>query len=148
MKFKSLPILAGAIALSLTATPFSANAKPVHQLAQAQQQPAIAPPPQIQLNKKQQDQVRVINADVRKQIEAVLTPAQREKLKQSLQARQNPQQITQNLQLTQDQGRKLQQIVAGSQKKIFETVLTTQQQNQIRQYYQSQSRQNPNTRPR
>jgi hypothetical protein len=137
MKFKSLPILAGAIALSLTAIPFSANAKPVQQLAQAQQQPAVAPPPQIQLNQKQQEQVKKINADVRKQIEEVLTPKQREQLKKSLQARRNPQQITQDLQLTQDQGRRLQQIVAGSQKRIFETVLTTQQQNQIRQYYQS-----------
>jgi periplasmic protein CpxP/Spy len=148
MKLKSLSILAGAIALSLTAIPFSANAKPVQQLAQAQQQPAVAPPPQIQLNKKQQDQVRVINAEVRKQIEGVLTQPQREQLKKSLQARRDPQGITQDLKLTPDQGRRLQQIVAGSQKKIFETVLTPQQQNQIRQYYQSQSRQNPGGRPR
>lgn len=147
MKFTHLPILAGAIALTLTAIPFSANAKPVQQLAQgAQQQPAIAPPPSIQLTKKQQDQVKVINADVRKQIEGVLTPQQRERLKKSLQAKRDPQQITQDLQLTQDQGRQLQQIVASSQKKIFETVLTPQQQNQIRQYYQS--RQNSGAKPR
>jgi periplasmic protein CpxP/Spy len=139
MKFNRLSILAGAIALSLTAAPFSANAKPVQQLAQAQQQPSVAPPPQIQLNAKQQEQVKKINADVRKQIDTVLSPTQRTQLRKSLQARRNPQEITQDLKLTQDQGRRLQQIVAASQKKIFETVLTPQQQNQIRQYYQSQN---------
>lgn len=146
MKFKSLSILAGAIALSLTAIPFSANAKPVQQLAQAQQQPGIAPPLQIQLTQKQQEQARVISSDAQKQIEAVLTPQQRERLRKSVQARRKPAEIARDLQLTQDQGRRLQQIYAGSQKKFFETVLTPQQQNQIRQYYQN--RQNTGGKPR
>jgi periplasmic protein CpxP/Spy len=146
MKFKSLPILAGVIALSLTAIPLTASAKPAQQIAQNQQQPSVAPPPQIQLTAKQQEQVKKINTQVRSQIEQVLTPKQRQQLKTSLQARRSPSQITSDLALTQDQGRKLQQIVAGSQKQIFETVLTPQQQQQIRQYYQS--RQSAGGQPR
>ncbi|MBF2067631.1 MAG: hypothetical protein IGS39_24915 [Calothrix sp. C42_A2020_038] len=146
MRFQGLPILAGAIALGLTAIPYTAaSAKPVQQIAQNQQQPSIAPPPQIQLTPQQQEEVRKINVQVRTQIEQVLTPKQRQQLKTSLQARRSPSQITSDLKLTQDQGRKLQQIVAGSQKQIFEKVLTPEQQQQIRQYYQS--RQNVNKKP-
>lgn len=141
MKFKNLSLLAGAIALSLTAVPYTASAKPAQQLAQAtQQKPSIAPPPQITLSPQQQEQVKKINAQVRTQIEGVLNPKQRQQLKASLQARRTPSQITSDLKLTPKQGEQLRKIVATSQKQIFDNVLNEQQRQQIVQYRQSTGR--------
>jgi periplasmic protein CpxP/Spy len=141
MKFKNLSLFAGAIALSLTAIPYTAHAKPAQQVAQANQQPSVAPPPQISLTTQQQDQVKKINLQVRSEINKVLTPSQRKQLETSLKARRTPQEITTDLKLSQQQGQKLRQIVVASQQQIFNNVLTKQQRDQIKQY--QQSRQNP-----
>lgn len=149
MKFKNLSLLAGAFtkcvlctfALSLTAIPYTANAKPAQQVAQANQQPSVAPPPQISLTAQQQEKVKKINLQVRSDINKVLTPSQRKQLETSLKARRTPQQITTDLKLTQPQGQKLRQIVVASQQQIFEKVLTEEQRQQIKQY--QQSRKNP-----
>ncbi|BAZ39960.1 hypothetical protein NIES4101_59170 [Calothrix sp. NIES-4101] len=136
MKFKNLSLLAGALALSLTAIPYTAHAKPAQQFAQANQ-PTVAPPPQIKLTPQQQEQVKKINLQVRNDINKVLTPAQRKQLEASLKARRSPQEITTDLKLTQQQGQKLRQIVVASQQQIFNNVLTNQQRQEIQQYQQS-----------
>jgi periplasmic protein CpxP/Spy len=145
MKFKNLSLLATAIALSLTAIPYTANAKPAQQVAQANpqpnQQPNVAPPPQITLTPQQQEKVKKINLQVRNDINKVLSPNQRKQLETSLKARRTPQEITGDLKLTQQQGQKLRQIVVASQQQIFNNVLNDQQRQQIQQY--QQSRQSP-----
>ncbi len=149
MKLKNSSLLATAFtkyvlctfALSLTAIPYTANALPAQQVAQANQQPSVAPPPQISLTAQQQEQVKKINLQVRSDINKVLTPSQRKQLETSLKARRTPQQITTDLKLSQPQGQKLRQIVVASQQQIFEKVLTEQQRQQIKQY--QQSRKNP-----
>ena len=149
MKFKNLSLLATgftkyalcALTLSLTAIPYTANAKPAQQVAQANQQPSVAPPPQISLTAQQQEQVKKINLQVRNDINKVLNTSQRKQLEVSLKARRNPQEITTDLKLSQQQGQKLRQIVVASQQQIFNKVLTEQQRQQIKQY--QQSRKNP-----
>ncbi|MEA5569841.1 hypothetical protein [Calothrix sp. UHCC 0171] len=138
MRFKNLSLLAGALALSLTAVvPYTAHAKAPQEIAQANQQPTVAPPPQIKLTPQQQEQVKKINLQVRNDINKVLTPAQRKQLEASLKARRTPQEITTDLKLTQQQGQKLRQIVVASQQQIFNNVLTSQQRQEIQQYQQS-----------
>jgi periplasmic protein CpxP/Spy len=149
MKFKNSSLLATTFtkcvlctfALSLTAIPDTANAKPAQQVAQANQQPSVAPPPQITLTAQQQEQVKKINLKVRNDINKVLDTNQRKQLEISLKARRTPQQITTDLKLSQQQGQKLRQIVVASQQQIFNNVLTEQQRQQIKQYQQSRQNQ-------
>jgi periplasmic protein CpxP/Spy len=142
MKFKNISLLA-ALALSLTAVPHVAIAKPTQLVAQNQQTPRdVAAPPQIKLSAKQKTDIDRIRANVRSQIEKVLTDSQRKEVQAGLKAGRPPREVFSALKFTPQQQRDLRNIMAASQQQI-EGVLTAQQKQEILRYQQSRQNARP-----
>jgi Spy/CpxP family protein refolding chaperone len=86
-----MPFLVGAVALNLAATPFAVNAQANtfgQQLlaqGQGQRQGKFA---DLNLTQAQKDQMAAIRKDTRSQIDAILTPDQRDKFKAAMESRQ------------------------------------------------------------
>ncbi|MBW4565138.1 MAG: P pilus assembly/Cpx signaling pathway, periplasmic inhibitor/zinc-resistance associated protein [Mojavia pulchra JT2-VF2] len=99
MNLKKISLVAGAIALTLSATPFAVKAQTGFSsnrlVAQAQntQTPNVKAPKkglwrQLGLTDAQQSQIEAIRRETRTQMEAVLTQEQKNQLQEQLQARQ------------------------------------------------------------
>ena len=151
MKLKTLSLLAGTLALTLTATPFA---------VQAQQNPSSPQPRQewqkkgqfqkLNLTTEQKAKIKEIRNNTRAQIETVLTTEQKNQLKskkderkaQRQQGQQGQEQrregrgqkgdIFDSLNLTETQKNQIKQIKESSKQQI-DAVLTPQQQEQIKQ---------------
>jgi periplasmic protein CpxP/Spy len=145
MKIKLMPMLAGAIALSVVATPFIVNAQSgMSDQAQPTNSRRYGKWDKLNLSEQQKAQLQQIKNDTRTQIEAVLTPQQLEQLKT---ARQNNQanQAGQGhrgkhsamaaLNLTDAQKAKIKEI-KDSQKARMQAILTPEQQQQLQQMHQ------------
>jgi Spy/CpxP family protein refolding chaperone len=157
MKFKSLSLIAGAVALTLTTTSFAvkaqkASASPLL-LAQAQEQ---APRQgkkgawaELGLTEAQQTRLREIRRNTRTQIEGVLTQEQKDQLRTAAQARRAQRQAGQpgqrlgrggkgfgNLNLTEDQKNRI-QAIKESAKQQMDAVLTPEQRAKIQQFRQN-----------
>ncbi len=144
MKFKNLSLIAGAIALTLTAVPFSVKAETTSnapaRLAQAQTQPT-KPAQQsggIQLTPQQQTQIEQIRGNVRKQIEQVLTKDQRTQIKTAMQSGKSGREAFQGLTFSQKQQTQLQQIMVSSQQQM-EAVLNSDQKAELARLRQENS---------
>ena len=155
MKIKLMPMLAGAIALGVVATPFAVKAQAHHSgqplLAQAQRQEHQGKWAKLNLSDAQKEQMRQIKKDTHDQIQAILTQEQQDKLKtlrqnrrgqnrqgqnqqgQNRQARRN---VMAELNLTDDQKAKIKQIME-QQKARMQAVLTAEQQQQLQQMRQN-----------
>ncbi|OUL37445.1 P pilus assembly/Cpx signaling pathway, periplasmic inhibitor/zinc-resistance associated protein [Nostoc sp. T09] len=155
MKVKALSLVAGAIALTLTATPFAVKAQQGFSsnrlVAQAQntQTPKARKNgiwQQLGLTDAQKSQIQAIRRDTRTQMEAVLTQEQRDQIKAQFQARQaqrgqrqagqqpgqRPKGGFAALNLTEAQKAQMKQIMQSSQQKI-QAVLTPEQQAKFQQ---------------
>jgi Spy/CpxP family protein refolding chaperone len=153
MKVKALSLVAGAIALTLSATPFAVKAQPGFSsnrlVAQAQnpQTPKArknAIWEQLGLTDSQKSQIEAIRRDTRTQMERVLTQEQKNQIQAQLQARQAGQQSGQRskkgfrgLNLTEAQKTQMKQIMESSQQKI-QAVLTPAQQQKFQELRQNQ----------
>lgn len=174
MKLKTLSLVAGAIALTLSATPFAVKAQPGFSanklVAQAQntQTPKArknAIWEQLGLTDSQKSQIEAIRRDTRTQMEAVLTQEQKNQIQAQLQARQAQrgqrqagQQPSQRpkkgfgaLNLTDAQKTQMKQIMQSSQQKIQE-VLTPEQRTKLQELRETarsrwQQRRNQGTQP-
>ena len=148
MKFKHIPVLASAIALSIATVPLVAQAEPITSGSQtsisqtftsqtiAQAQDKIPPRfEKLGLTQEQKDKIAEIRRNTRTQIEAVMTPAQREQLKTVRESRQRRREALASLNLTPEQKTRLQQI-RQSAKSQFDAVLTPEQQQQLQQMRQ------------
>ncbi len=155
MKIKLMPMLAGAIALTVVAAPFAVKAQANHSghplLAQAQRQEHQGKWAKLNLTDAQKEQMRQIKKETRDQMQAILTQEQQEKLKSLMQnrrgqSRQGQNQQGQNrqarrnvmaeLNLTDDQKAKIKQIME-QQKARMQQVLTPEQQQQLEQMRQN-----------
>jgi periplasmic protein CpxP/Spy len=155
MKVKALSLVAGAIALTLTATPFAVKAQTSFSsnrlVAQAQnpQTPKVGKKgfmQQLNLTPQQQSQIDAIKRETRAQMEAVLTPAQKaeiEALKAQRQSGQRPaagqRQAGQRgqggfarINLSDAQKTQMRQIMETSQQRI-QAVLTPEQQAKLQE---------------
>lgn len=158
MKIKLMPIVAGAIALSVVATPLIIKAQ-----AQTtnQAQPARAHHhgkwDRLNLSDQQKAQLQQIQKDTHTQIEAVLTPEQLEQLKtakqnrqanQTGQARQGRHSMMAALNLTDDQKAKI-KAIKEAQKARMQAILTPAQQQQLQQMHEQwkQQRQQQQQQP-
>ncbi|HEY9728564.1 MAG TPA: Spy/CpxP family protein refolding chaperone [Chroococcales cyanobacterium] len=145
MKIKLMPMVAGAIALSVVATPLIIKAQ-----AQTpnQTQPAHAHHQrkwdQLNLSDQQKAQLQQIQKDTHTQIEAVYTPEQREQLKtarqnrqahQAGQAHQGRHSMMAALNLTDAQKAKI-KAIKEAQKARMQAILTPEQQQQLQQMHQ------------
>ncbi|OWY66621.1 hypothetical protein B7486_35780 [cyanobacterium TDX16] len=142
-QFKHIPVLASAIALSIATVPLVAQAEPItpgsptsasQTIAQAQDK---VPPrfEKLGLTQEQRDKIAEIRRNTRAQIEAVMTPAQREQLKTIRESRQRRREALASLNLTPEQKTRMQQI-RQSAKSQFDAVLTPEQQQQLQQMRQ------------
>jgi Spy/CpxP family protein refolding chaperone len=141
MQLKLIPVLVGALALAVTTTELAALAQPVSKspllLAQAQEPPRRE---RLELTEEQKAKIASIRSRTRSQIEAILTPEQREKLKAAMQNRQQRRQAFASLNLTPEQKTQMRQI-RQSAKSQFEAVLTPEQLQKLQQNRQSRYQQ-------
>ncbi|MBW4667885.1 MAG: P pilus assembly/Cpx signaling pathway, periplasmic inhibitor/zinc-resistance associated protein [Cyanomargarita calcarea GSE-NOS-MK-12-04C] len=136
MKLKNLSLIAAAIALSLTAT-HEAKAQtnspqPPQQVAPAQKKDAFE---RLGLTDAQKTQLKEIRENSKSQIEAILTPAQREQLKTAIQSGERKRGFA-SLNLTSEQKTQIREIKQSSRQKM-EAVLTPEQQEQLKQMRQN-----------
>lgn len=157
MKLKSLSLIAGAVALTLTTTSFAVKAQTSSAspllLAQAQQQgPRQGKKAfwsELGLTQAQQTRLREIRQNTRTQIEGVLTQEQKDQLRAAAEARRTQRQAGQpgqrlgrqgrgfaSLNLTEDQKNRIRAIKESS-KQQMEAVLTSEQRTKIQQFRQN-----------
>jgi Spy/CpxP family protein refolding chaperone len=138
MKLKLMPILVGAVTLTLAATPFMVNAQANtsgQQLlaqGQGQRQGKFA---DLNLTQDQKDKIAQIHKDTRSQMQAVLTPDQRNKLnaaRENGQGRQGRRAAMAALNLTDAQKTQMRTIRESAKSKI-QAVLTAEQRQQWEQ---------------
>ncbi|MBD2516786.1 P pilus assembly/Cpx signaling pathway, periplasmic inhibitor/zinc-resistance associated protein [Nostoc sp. FACHB-973] len=156
MKLKTLSLIAGAIALSLTATSFAVVAQTASPspllLAQTPQKPK-GPWAELGLSDAQKSQIQTIRRDSRAKYEAVFTPEQKAKLEAAKKARQAQRQAGQegqrqpgqrrggwknfaDLNLTEAQKTQMRQI-RESEKQQIQAVLTPEQRQKLEQFQQN-----------
>jgi Spy/CpxP family protein refolding chaperone len=156
MKLKTLSLIAGAIALTLTATSFAVQAGTASSspllLAQTQtpKKERKGPWQSLGLTDAQKAQIQQIQRDSHTQIEAVFTPEQKAKIKAAMEARRAQRQASErpqrgqgerknffaDLNLSQAQKDQIRQIRESS-KKQMEAVLTPEQQAKLKQFYEN-----------
>ena len=148
MQLKFMPMLVGAIALTVATTPLAVKAEPALRspLAQAQAQEPHGFQ-RLGLTQEQKTKMAQIRQNTRSQIEAILTPQQREQFQAAMQdSRPNKRQAFAALNLTPEQKAQMRQI-RQSAKSQFEAVLTPEQRQQLqqsRQTWRQYRRQQPN----
>lgn len=157
MKFKSLSLIAGAVALTLTTTSFAVKAQTSSAspllLAQAQEQGPRQGKKgawsELGLTQAQQTRLREIRQNTRTQIEGVLTQEQKDQLRTAAEARRAQRQAGQpgqrqgrggkgfaGLNLTEDQKNRIQAIKESS-KQQMDAVLTPEQRTKLQQIRQT-----------
>ncbi|BBD67332.1 hypothetical protein NIES4072_53740 [Nostoc commune NIES-4072] len=161
MKFKALSLVAGAIALTLTATSFAVNAQtasPSPVLLAQTPQKERGPWKELGLTDAQKTQIQAIKRDSRTKMEAVFTPEQKAKLEAAKQARRAEWQARKaqgqtgqgqrqpgqrrgkggygDLNLSEAQKTQIRQI-RESEKQQIQAVLTPEQRQKIEQFRQN-----------
>jgi periplasmic protein CpxP/Spy len=154
MKLKALSLVAGAIALTLTATSFAVDAQtasPSPVLLAQTPQKERGPWKDLGLTDTQKSQIQTIRRDSRAKFEAVLTPEQKAKLEAAKQARQAQGQTGQgerqagqrqrkgnfaDLNLSEAQKTQMRQI-RESEKQQIQAILTPEQRQKLEQYRQN-----------
>ncbi len=148
MKLKPLSLLAGAIALTVTAIPFAVQAQMRSSSPlQVAQMPGRGkgergPWQRLNLTEAQKAQMQTIKSNTRAQIEAILTPEQKATLAAAKEARQAQRQAGQpgqgqrgpkgwaNLNLTEQQKTQMRQIRESSKQQML-AILTPAQRQQV-----------------
>ncbi|MEA5596315.1 P pilus assembly/Cpx signaling pathway, periplasmic inhibitor/zinc-resistance associated protein [Rivularia sp. UHCC 0363] len=148
MKLKKLSFLAGAIALTLTAIPFAAQAdispsSPVI-VAQGKKEGGWK---KLNLTDAQKAQMQEIKKSSRAEMERILTPEQLQKLQAAKTSGEKKGGVWKSLNLTDAQKAELKK-VRESQKAQFEAILTPEQKAQIQQMKEMrQNRRGNRTQP-
>ncbi|NEU71029.1 hypothetical protein PI95_000165 [Hassallia byssoidea VB512170] len=140
MKFKNLSLIAGAIALSLTAVPFSVKAETTKSAPiQLAQNPPAKPPAergiQIQLTPQQQTEFRKIDNGIRDQVQKVMTPQQLQQIKTAMESGKSGREAFAAVNFSPEQQAQLQKIFITSQQQK-EALLTADQKAQLARFRQ------------
>ncbi|AFZ59556.1 P pilus assembly/Cpx signaling pathway, periplasmic inhibitor/zinc-resistance associated protein [Anabaena cylindrica FACHB-243] len=150
MKLKSLSFIAAAFALTLTATPFVAQAQQTPSSNQPGKEFAEKGPWQkLGLTDAQKTRMQEIRRNARAEMEKVLTTEQKEQLKAAMQARKEQGSQGQGrgqwkkdgfagLNLTEAQKTRMREIKESS-KQQMQAVLTPAQQEQLKQMWENRS---------
>ncbi|MEH2105535.1 Spy/CpxP family protein refolding chaperone [Nostoc sp.] len=144
MKLKVLSLVAGAIALTLTATSFAVHAQtasPSPVLLAQTPQKERGPWKDLNLTDAQKSQIQVIRRDSRTKFEAVLTPEQKAKLEAAKQARQAERQARKAQGQTGQGQRQPGQHHGGRKGNFADLNLTEAQKTQMRQIRESEKQQ-------
>ncbi|MEH1772349.1 Spy/CpxP family protein refolding chaperone [Nostoc sp.] len=144
MKLKVLSLVAGAIALTLTATSFAVHAQtasPSPVLLAQTPQKERGPWKELNLTDAQKSQIQAIRRDSRTKFEAVLTPEQKAKLEAAKQARQAERQARKAQGQTGQGQRQPGQHHGGRKGNFADLNLTEAQKTQMRQIRESEKQQ-------
>ncbi|MFN6180782.1 MAG: Spy/CpxP family protein refolding chaperone [Dolichospermum sp.] len=149
MKLKILSLLAGTLSLTLITTPLTVQAQDNPPLPQPDQElQARGPFKHLNLNSEQKAKMKEIHTNTRAQIDAILTPEQKNQLKTAMEKRKAERQqrqrqhqerrekkgnIFQSLNLTDKQKDQIKQIHESERQKM-QAVLTPQQQAQMKKF--------------
>jgi Spy/CpxP family protein refolding chaperone len=149
MKTKTLSLIAAAFALTLTATPFVAQAQETFPSRQPGKEFAEKGPwKQLGLTDAQKAKMQEIRRNTRAEMEKVLTPEQKEQLKAAMQERRGQRSQGEgrgkgkknnpfaSLNLSEAQKTRMQEIKESSKQQI-EAVLTPAQREQMKQIQQN-----------
>ncbi|MBD2504391.1 Spy/CpxP family protein refolding chaperone [Anabaena azotica] len=145
MQLKPLSLLVGALALTVSATPFAVHAQTNSASAQVVAQAGKKGPwESLGLSNEQKTRIQQIMSNSRTQVEAVFTPEQKAKLQAARQARQAQRQQNQLPQA--DEGRKIMadlnltdsqktriRSIRESTKQQIEAILTPQQRTKLQE---------------
>jgi len=138
MQLKLIPLLAGAIALTVSTTvPVTAQAQPT------QQQPGQAQKgvyKGIELTEQQKAQMKTIRQNTRTQIEGILTPDQRAQYQAAIGSGQKRRSAYADMNLSQQQQSQIREIMQSS-KTQMEAVLTSAQRQQLQTIREQKQRQ-------
>jgi Spy/CpxP family protein refolding chaperone len=141
MKLKLMPMLVGAIALTLAATPLAvkaqANTSGQLLIAQGEKQ---GPWAALNLTQEQKDQMAQIRQETRSQIEAILTQEQRDKFKAAMESKQGRRAAIAAMNLSDAQKTQMRAIKESAKSKI-DAILTQEQRQQLQQMRQSRQQQ-------
>ncbi|MEH1975735.1 MAG: P pilus assembly/Cpx signaling pathway, periplasmic inhibitor/zinc-resistance associated protein [Nostoc sp.] len=144
MKLKVLSLVAGAIALTLTATSFAVHAQtasPSPVLLAQTPQKERGPWKDLNLTDAQKSQIQAIRRDSRTKFDAVLTPEQKAKLEAAKQARQAERQARKAQGQTGQGQRQPGQHHGGRKGNFADLNLTEAQKTQMRQIRESEKQQ-------
>ncbi|MCV3213146.1 hypothetical protein OGM63_06340 [Plectonema radiosum NIES-515] len=157
MKLKNLSLIAGAIALSLSATPFVVNAQKISQTPTQVKSDRNGPFERLGLTDAQKTQIKDIRSNSRAQMEAILTSEQKQQLEAAKQAHQGqsrqergqgqrPKRGFASLNLTEEQKTKMREI-RESEKNQIQAILTPEQQQKFQEFKDNMRsrRQRPNS---
>jgi Spy/CpxP family protein refolding chaperone len=139
IKIKLMPMLAGAVALTVVATPLVVNAQantsnqPL--LAQANRQDRQSKWDKLNLSEEQKQQLRQIHEETRAQMQALLTPEQQEQFNTAMQNRQGSRSGKTALNLSEEQKAQMRQIMEAKKSRM-QAILTPAQQQQLEQMRQ------------
>jgi len=141
MKLKLMPMLVGAIALTLAATPLAvkaqANTSGQSTVAQGQKQGRWAA---LNLTQEQKDQMAQIRQQTRSQIDALLTQEQRDKFKAAMESNQGRRAAMAAMNLSDAQKTQMRAIKESAKSKV-DAILTQEQRQQLQQMRQSRQQQ-------
>jgi periplasmic protein CpxP/Spy len=157
MNLKNLSLIAGAIALSLSATPFVVNAQNISQTPTQVKSDRNGPFERLGLTDAQKTQIKDIRSNSRAQMEAILTSEQKQQLEAAKQAHQGqprqergqgqrPKRGFASLNLTEEQKTKMREI-RESEKNQIQAILTPEQQQKFQEFQDNMRsrRQRPNS---
>ncbi|MDB9315306.1 Spy/CpxP family protein refolding chaperone [Spirulina sp. CS-785/01] len=134
MKLRVLPVLAGAVALTLTATAISANAQLNNNPQWENKRQELIT--ELDLTQEQQDEMTAIRESTRSQLESLLTEEQQDTLRTAFEEGPGGRQAMRSLDLSPDQRDQVRSIMRASRDQMRE-VLTEEQQEQMRELMQS-----------
>jgi periplasmic protein CpxP/Spy len=151
MKVQKLPLIVGAIVISLTAATSAVQAEIIAQrpliVAQnAQNRQNNNKWERLNLTQEQRTQIQAIKQETRSQIEGILTPEQRQQAQTAWNNNggDKPKNGLRNLNLSDEQRTQVREIMRSSKEKM-EGVLTDEQKEQLRQMKQDGRSRRPQT---
>ena len=131
MKLKLMPILAGMLAIAVVTTPLAVKAEPNYQGKTA-----------LELTQQQRTQMEQIYRNTRSQMEAILTPEQKQRFQAALEQRQGMRAAIAAMNLSPQQQTQLRNIMQSARTQK-DAILTSQQKQQL-QEWRSQRQQQQN----
>ncbi|MBW4513478.1 MAG: P pilus assembly/Cpx signaling pathway, periplasmic inhibitor/zinc-resistance associated protein [Scytonematopsis contorta HA4267-MV1] len=151
MKVQKLPLIVGAIVISLTAATSAVQAeitaqRPLIVAQNAQNRQNNNKWERLNLTQEQRTQIEAIKRETRSQIEGILTPEQRQQAQTAWNNNggDKPKNGLRNLNLSDEQRTQVREIMRSSKEKM-EAVLTDEQKEQLRQMKQDGRSRRPQT---
>lgn len=132
MKLKLMPILAGMLAIAVVTTPLAVKAGPNYQGKRAA----------LELTQQQRTQMEQIHRNTRSQMEAILTPEQKQQFQAALEQRRGMRGAIAAMNLSPEQQTQLRNIMQSARTQK-DAILTSEQKQQL-QEWRSERRQQKN----